>query len=169
MKTLLAIILLTFIALPSEAKHPTHISIVNMEIDADSLKLNYSIRLFQDDLLYLITGLYHKELFHTTDTFDLALNMDKIENYFKNSLEIKTDSLILKPKLIHNKNEETEFWLFYSINLIQLPNTLTIKNSILIDLYSDQTNLLIFSYNKKEKGLTFNSKTISQSIILENL
>ena len=61
MKKLLFICLL-FASIGGFARHPVHLSITNMEFDADSLKVNYSIRLFQEDVFTLFDYLSHEEL-----------------------------------------------------------------------------------------------------------
>jgi hypothetical protein len=146
--------------------HPTHMSVVNMELNPEKKQINYSIRLFQDDINYLITSLYHEELFHSNEEFDFSKNTYKLENYFISSLVIRADELILKPQLIKQDINEFEYWLYFSIDLENIPNSLEISNRILTDFYKDQINLLIFSYNEKEKGLTFNANFTTQTISL---
>jgi hypothetical protein len=151
------------------AKHPTHMSVTHIEIDTNKNTLNYSIRLFQDDVNYLITSLYHDELFHSTDTFDFHENLDKFENYFTCNLQITVDGKLLEKGKTEVKPSEYEFWLYGSYSLKNTVEKLEIRNTILIDFHSDQTNLVIISYNKNEKGLTFNKNVTRQILTLAEI
>jgi hypothetical protein len=167
MKFFIAITFFFIQSVSTFAFHPTHISITSIEVDPDSLQINYSIRLFQDDIGYLIMALYHEELFHTADTFDFLHNTQKIEAYFIENIKMEVNGEYLYPVLKKKEINETEFWLYFSAKLENIPYSLTIENTVLLNLYRDQTNLVIFTYNKKEKGLTFDAKDIKQIIYLE--
>ena len=71
-----------------------------------------------------------------------------------NGKNIDDKKLILKRK----KVEDITVWLYYEIKYKPELKNVEIKNSLMTDLYRDQTNLLIFTYKKKQKALTFNSK-----------
>jgi len=46
------------------------------------------------------------------------------------------------------------------------PNSLYIYNALLTDIYPDQTNLVIFIYEKKETGIKFDVKKHDAEVIL---
>lgn len=167
-KVLLGILLLTVQSISGWGMHPTHMSVVNMDLYPDSLQIKYTIRLFQDDVNLLISSLYHKELFHSSENFDLSANTSKIENYFTEHFKIKLNNISLKPILISKENKETDYCLQYIVELTEIPDSICVENSILLDFFSDQTNLLILSYKNKEKGITFNNIIQSQYINLNN-
>ena len=144
--------------------HPLHLSVTNMSLDNTKLEIDYSIRLFQDDLGSLVGMLYHEAL-HQNLTPDSTI----IVNYFKQSLKISTYSTEVKPELVKIESSELEYWLYFKVKLDTLPDTLYIENTIMTDLYSDQQNLLIFSYTNKEKGLTFDQNTVKQPISLNSI
>ncbi|MBN1117599.1 MAG: hypothetical protein JXA77_10360 [Bacteroidales bacterium] len=144
--------------------HPLHLSVTNMNLDNTNLEIDYSIRLFQDDLASLVGMLYHEAL-HKNITPDSTI----IVNYFKQTLKLSTNSTELRPELVKIESNELEYWLYFKAKLSALPDTLCIENTILTDLYSDQQNLLIFSYRSKEKGLTFDQKTVKQPISLNSI
>ena len=163
------IAILCFAISTISAKHPTHMSVVNIELDSTNLQLNYSIRLFQDDINYLIASLYHEELFHSADTFDLEHNAQKLEDYFIQQLKLYIEGQCLFPTLVKLEFSEYEYWLFFKIKLNSISSKIEIENKILTDIYSDQINLLIFTYNKKEKGLTFDANVTKHAIELDNI
>lgn len=150
------------------AKHPTHLSVVNMEVRPEPPSIEYSLRIFQDDINFLITNLYHDELFHSTKEFDIAKNTQKLDNYFMQAVEVSVNGNTLKPILIKKESNEIEYWLFFSVPLQSIPLQLNIKNKILTEYHTDQTNLLIFSYKEQEKGLTFTTDHTNEIITLDN-
>jgi len=61
--------------------------------------------------------------------------------------------------------DELSVWYFLKIPIKQSKGSLEIRNSLLLDLYSDQTNLFIFSYHENEISHIFNNK--KRQIVLE--
>lgn len=151
------------------AIHPNHLSVTNLSINEKEKSIDYSIRLFQDDINYLISALYHEELYHSTDTFDFDKSTEKIDNYFLNAFQIFSEGNQYLPKIVNRVNNEHEYWLHYSIKLNEIPKNLTIKNRILLDIYADQTNLVIISYSNQEKGISFNLEKQEHYINLETV
>jgi len=159
MKNLAFIIFLGFLL---SVFHPVHVSVTNIEYSAKEQKFDISLRLFLDDFEHIITQKY-----------GVALNIGK-ENELKNSNEyinkyindnfsvkfngknINDKKLILKKKKI----EDVTVWLYYEIKYKPVLKNVEIKNSLMTDLYRDQKNLLIFTYKKKQKALTFNKKNM---------
>lgn len=150
--------------LAANAYHPTHISIVNMELNSEQKVLDYSVRLFQEDVLYLLKTLIHEELHKGKTEKEAYSDTSLIPNYFIDRLKINADGKVLSPKLEKQTNEQTELWLYFTIRLDEIPEKLTIENSIYTDLFNNPENMLIFSYMEKELGLNFNSKNTKHSI-----
>ena len=68
-----------------------------------------------------------------------------------------------------DKNSRNDEYLYHTISIPTIPNTLLIKKLILPDLFIDQTNLLIFSCGNNEKGLTFDAQKTEQLFDLKNI
>ena len=51
--------------------------------------------------------------------------------------------------------------------ILSKPNSLYIYNSLLTDIYPDQTNLVIFGFNKKETGMKFDVKKNHAEVLLK--
>ena len=160
------ILLIIFLSslLSINAGHPIHLSVINMEIDDDTGKLEYSVRLFQEDLSTLLSVLYHEAL-HKNQQLD----SNAISEYITQNFTISDKNKKYQPILIKEEGNDLEYWLYYEIQLNEFPKELVIENKILVNIYADQKNLVIFSYKNKEKGLTFDLQTRKQPIILENI
>ena len=58
-------------------------------------------------------------------------------------------------KFINMEVRELSIWLHYEFNYSGNSNTFDIQNSLMTDLYMDQTNLLIFTFKNEQKALKF--------------
>ena len=138
--------------------HPVHVSVTNVDYFQNQNKAEISIKVFKDDFQLLFAHLYQINL--DIDNIENDLNsQDKINTYFSNHFKINIDdkeNKELKYKGI-KKNDES-IWFLYEIEVSNEPNSIEFINTILLDLYLDQKNMLIFSYNDKEEGFLFNLK-----------
>lgn len=138
--------------------HPVHVSITNVDYLQNENKVELSIKVFKDDFQLLFVHLYQLNI--DFDNIEKNINsQEKINTYFSNHLKVNIDNKEnkeLKYKGV-KKNDES-IWFLYEIELSAVPNSIEFTNTILLDLYLDQKNMLIFSYNDKEEGYLFNLK-----------
>jgi len=134
--------------------HPLHLSVTNIEYDSENNTFKISSKIFMDDFEKIIENKY-----------GVALNLGKenelpeAENYFNKYIfesfniiinnKDRTDKLTFKGK----KTDDQAIWLYYEYPDIKKIRSLKVYNAILCDLYMDQTNLVIFSYNDIQKGI----------------
>ncbi len=157
MNNLASIIFLGFLL---SVFHPVHVSVTNIDYSAKEQQFDISLRLFLDDFEHIITQKYgvvlnigkENELKNSSEYINKYINENFSVKF--NGKNINNKKLILKKK----KVEDITVWLYYEIKYKPVLKNVEIKNSLMTDLYRDQTNLLIFTYNKKQKALTFNKK-----------
>jgi hypothetical protein len=104
--------------------------------------------------------------------FNIALNLGKpnespetvnyLNKYFLGAVEVRINNNY-KPNLVFKKKEfnEDAVWLYFTISLDKrIATEVDISDLLLMDIYEDQTNLVIFSINGKESGfrLTINQR-----------
>ena len=101
----------------------------------------------------------------------MDLNLGK-ENELKNSDEYfsryfrETFSFIVngkelkEPVFLEKKMNDIAVWLYYRYPISSNTEKVEIKNIIMLDMFRDQSNLLIFKYNDFEKGFIFNREKI---------
>jgi len=152
--------IIIFLGLLLSVFHPVHVSVANIEYSTQEQKFDISIRLFQDDFEHIIRQKYGVEL-NIGKENEHKNSSEYINKYVNENFSVKFNGkniddkkLILKRK----KVEDITVWLYYEIKYKPELKNVEIKNSLMTDLYRDQTNLLIFTYKKKQKALTFNSK-----------
>lgn len=146
----------------SEALHSVHITVANIEYSDSSDTLKVSIKLFSDDYAHLLMLLFDH---HTpADSLDPR---ETILNYFSEKLKIKPDG---KQECLLNYQKEIstqgETWFYlYCIEERDF-SYIEVTNTLLFNLYNDQTNLLIFSFNGKESGIKFDKETMTHQLLL---
>jgi hypothetical protein len=143
--------------------HPVHVSVSNLEFTEKDPVV--AIKLFKDDLQLAI---YHN--------YAVEIPLDEIGNDSHNDIILKylSDKFIIK--LNKNKKLRLEYensevndeaiWLYFKAEKLPDLNKVTILNSIFLDIYYDQTNLLIMNYSGKQKGYKFDLKVTEMEISL---
>lgn len=151
------------------SRHPVHFSVINMELKKDSMYIDYSIRVFQDDYISLVSQLYSDVLHNAPQNEIIVFDTTIIEKYFIKSFLLKLDDVSVSPRYISQRVTETDVWFNFRIKINQIPDIIAIKNRIFVDIFTDQTNLVIFSFDNYEKGLTFDAQTSEQLFSLKNI
>ncbi|NOQ25151.1 MAG: hypothetical protein GQ564_07285 [Bacteroidales bacterium] len=139
--------------------HPVHVSITNVDYLQDENKVELSIKVFKDDFQLLFVHLYQLNIDFNNIEKDFS-SQEKINTYFSNHLKVNIDDKVNKELRYKGvkKNDES-IWFLYEIEVSSAPNSIEFINTILLDLYLDQKNMLIFNYNNKEEGFLFNLKS----------
>jgi hypothetical protein len=137
--------------------HPIHVSVTNMEIQAESNTVLLSFKVFTDDFQLLLNQLYNIDL-DLSKNGNYNLHKDKVDAYFQNNFKVLVKDKELKFTSDSIKTNDEAIWFFYNIVSEDELNTFIIKNSIMLDLYPDQKNLLLFKKGKLESGYRFTFK-----------
>jgi len=146
--------------------HPVHVSVTNMDYVVEENKINCSTKIFKNDFKLLIYHLYEIEVDFERDTISFE-NRKLMDEYFISHFKVKLDDSLspdLKSKNILIKDEYV--WFYYQIDVDNHFNKMEVFNGLLLDLYFDQKNMLIFGYNQSEKGYLFNIQHTSHTINL---
>jgi Domain of unknown function (DUF6702) len=162
MKQFALVILVLLIPFKSTA-HPLHLSITN--ITYENGKLNIRIKSFRDDWEVGYFHFHSKPIdFSVPENRDIPWFSDYLNANFRITTEkggpplaMETDSVFLE-----DVSMTIEMHAVVPIN----PNSLYIYDALLIDIFPDQSNLVIFVYGKKETGIKFDVKKQDAEVIL---
>lgn len=161
--------LLSFNGLRSEILpicHPIHVSIVNMDLSENKLK--FSVKLFTDDFQKIINLKYH-----TDYVFDKHTKMNEVEKevsrYISEHLKLSVGNMLEDDyKLINMTFNDEAVWLFFELEMSRNVNQeLNIRNTLMTDLYDDQTNLFILNHKGKDKAYRYNNSDIDYTFVLK--
>lgn len=142
--------------------HPVHVSITNMDYIPDQNKITLSFKVFESDFQLLFAHLYEQKI-DFDDPENIKCHQSKINEYFSAHFKINNNqSFSLSFQSI--KKEDDSVWFYYESMIDKEIKSLEISNTIFLDLYFDQKNMLIFKSNQKEKGFLFNLNQTKQII-----
>jgi hypothetical protein len=148
------------------SNHPVHISFTNIEFNAKSKKFEILFKLFIDDFTQILNTKY-KQNFDLIDNKQMKANVEGINKYILEHFKLvingrdKTKSDL---KFINMEVRELSIWLHYEFNFSGNSNTFDIQNSLMTDLYHDQTNLLIFTFNNEQKAIKFSYNKTNEKL-----
>lgn len=152
MVALKSLLFAVFTYLSGSYYHPVHVSVLNMEYQAEKSTLELSFKVFTADLEFAIAHNYN-----------VALNLGQNNESKEADLQIKKYLSATFRMLINNKESlqiagiqketiEDATWIKAVIPVSAPFQSITVHNALLMDLYQDQTNLLILTMDKKESG-----------------
>ncbi len=146
--------------------HPVHISFTTIEYVDSEKKFKVMFKIFVDDfdmVLKLKYGVDHKLLEGRWEKGYLKTINKYIHEHFKVIVDgkNKTKSSL---KFINRDIKENAIWLNYEFNYKPKGEVFNIQNTLMMDLYQDQKNLLIFAFKGVQKGIKFDYKNTKQEI-----
>jgi len=146
--------------------HPVHVSIINVDYYSEKNEMDVSFKIFTDDFQLLFIHLYQIKVdFNTKEEYSHA--KDKIDQYLNSHFQIINKGEKYELKFVEIKKNEDSIWFKYKIEGIKPQNKITLVNTVLLDLYMDQKNLVLFKSGETEKGYRFDFKNREYNIDLE--
>jgi len=143
--------------------HPLHMSVTNVQMAED--KLSVSVRIFKDDLALDLLQLKGVSLVWQ-DEDDWHRNKTQVfAHVYAHLIVGNSDSGRSSEKLEVGKEAITISWT--QMNDIQ--ESFSISNSLLVNTFPDQKNLLVISAGPNEKGFEFTKERKSVTLSLNKL
>ena len=142
------------------AFHPVHVSVTSMEYNKVEKVFLVSFKVFTDDFETIVERKYGVDL--NLGKENELKNADEYFNrYFRETFSFIVNGKELKePVFLEKKMNDIAVWLYYRYPISGNVEKVKIKNIIMLDMFRDQSNLLIFKYNDFEKGFIFNREKI---------
>jgi ribosomal protein S24E len=155
LKILIIPILLTF--------HPVHVTLTSIDQvqGTDSMKVFF--RMYYDDFLR-----DYKLYDPGCDIEKLSVNesfpADLMIRYFNERVNIYVNNKRLAGKIMNMKIQDNEIFLNLLFRSDKDPKKIKIRNQILTELYSDQTNMVFISVNKNEQAMRLTPEHNKESL-----
>ena len=142
--------------------HDYHTSLTEINYNPKNKSLEVSLRLFTDDLELALTKLNGGKVITLESQSELVEYL--LELYIKKNFAIVSQNKEVKKIKYYGKEKEAEAtWVYIEILDCAQIKDFTLFNTILIDLFSDQNNLVNIIYPTVKKTLVFDNKTRMQS------
>jgi len=138
--------------------HPVHIALLNIDMEPDTGNMKMVFKFFSDDFENIIFQRYNVQL-NITQQIDPGKKIGAVNRYIDDSFEISINgNHISNLEYTGNKMDELAIWLYYQYTYPGKIESVSIKNEVMMDLFDDQTNLVIITYHDKQNGFRLNNK-----------
>jgi len=137
--------------------HPIHVSVTNLEYFQEKNEIELSTKVFRDDLQLLFVHLNELNIdFENEDS--IKKYQDTINSYVANNFKIIINKKESNYYFKDFKMSDEAIWLSYKLHYNDKIKSIKIENRLLLDLYFDQKNLLIFKAGDLNDAYQFNLK-----------
>lgn len=143
MQLFFAMILVFGGLLSSVNEHDIHVSVTDIELSADG-KVEVVVKVFLDDLMHSMGLEMGAELPDNYTSSD-----DLVNKFLENSLKLKVNGETLEYVLEDTTPSSPALWITLTGETSDAIKTIEVDNTILIDLFDDQSNMINVSYKGK--------------------
>jgi len=150
--------------------HPLHVSLTSIEFNTGNNEALIVYKFYTDDFSLLFFHLYEKQVVPVSGKELTDNELDLINGYLANkfSLTFKGDKLPFT--FLKKEQNEESVWLYYKCILPRNKvKTMLLTNELLLDIFEDQTNLVIINDGKSEKGISCNAQIRESAIDFRDL
>jgi hypothetical protein len=136
--------------------HPMHISFTSVEFNDEKKTVTVSHKFYTNDFSLLFYHVYERIIEPQQDTLFTKAEIDLISQYMRERFMLLTDNDTIALEFIAKEQDGEFIWLSYRGDLLNTGiKSLVIDNLLMLDLFEDQTNLVIIARGSKENGFSF--------------
>lgn len=150
-KLLYTVILPLFVAF-----HPFHVSVCDIEHDAETKALQISQRIFMDDLEVGLIEFHKLDKIDTYKPKDPARLDSLMDSYIKSKLFISVDGKSVDFKYLGSELEGDARWAYLEVEGVASLKEAEVSNLILVEAFDDQENIVHFKANGKLRSYRLN-------------
>lgn len=139
--------------------HPFHASICHIEHNAGNKTLEISIQLFADDLDLALTQVYGQRYFVGTPAEREGVD-DRLFDYLKKNFFLTVNGTPATLTFIGKESRDNanfELWCYLEVPNVSHLSQLAVTNTLLIERFNDQSNLIKVKANGKKESLHLNT------------
>jgi hypothetical protein len=143
--------------------HPVHVSVTNLDLDPVRGKVELSVKIFADDFQDLILHKYGVQL-NIVEQEDPGDRITAVNQYLQEALQLVFNGKeAAQLQFVESRLNEEAIWLFYRCEHQGKIRKVDIVNRVMLEKFTDQTNLMIVTYNNKQNGYRLDNKTTELS------
>jgi len=164
---LLSISLAAHVGLPAPlGLHDFHVSKCLVEYRPQYSSIQITIHLFVDDLELALEQQGKTDLFIASER-ETADAESAVEAYIREHFSISVNSQQRQYEWIGKEpaDDLMGIWCYMEISEVEKPTSLSVTNDLLMEVYSDQKNIVAFAISESEQGyLLFDEGNQQQSV-----
>ena len=133
--------------------HPFHVSVCSIHHAPDEQTLQITQKIFADDLEEALTAA------STIGPVDVLNPPDSdaldalIDDYLRNHLQITVNGQVMEATYLGHEREEMALWCYLEVSGVPDIQSLSVRSTILIDTFDDQTNIVHVEYRNALKSM----------------
>ena len=152
------------VLLSSFAWHKFYVSVTQIDYVPNKKRIEITHRIFIDDLEKALEKKYKKKVY-LTSTKELPEAEALIKTYLKENIKISINKK-LQEIVYLTREVEGDVLIFYSkIAISKKINSFEIFNSLLIDIYKEQQNIVHVNINSNKNSFLFTNSEAQQKIV----
>lgn len=125
--------------------HPFHVSVIELEYNADEKAMQLSERVFLDDLEESLNENYNVRI-DIMKPNDKNLRDSLIKDYIVKNLRITINGKIKSPNYLGHEIEKDAIWCYIEYYGVKKIKQLGVRNTLFFDKFDDQNNLVHVKY-----------------------
>ena len=130
--------------------HPVHVSLTNIEYNDTKKSYEITLKFFKDDFNKILEKKFNTSI-NLHDSSSSPAEEKMVAEYINNHLKISAlKNKIISKYIVNKQVAKYSVWYYLQIPDRKLPKKIKIVNTLMLDLYSDQTNLVIVKVGEKE-------------------
>ena len=146
-----------------KAAHPFYVSVCQIDHNPETDALEISFRLFMDDL---------EQALETMGTDLLRLGTEReaekadlyISRYLARHVEIEISGRRVSAAFLGKEVDSDAIWCYLEVENIPVLETMTMTNTLLLETFEDQVNLVHVNAGGQKKSLLFNGQQVRQTL-----
>lgn len=156
----IAILLLVIPALAFTVPHKYYVSVTSVEYVKEKESVQIISRIFIDDFENLLRKRYDDKITLAIQDELSTVNM-YTERYLKEKLQIEINGKPVKLNFIGKEYEDDIMFCYLEIEGVKTINSIEITNKVLLDLFSEQENIIKCKINGKNKSFLLREGNLS--------
>lgn len=154
-----AVIGLCFLTLTSFSVHKFYVSIYQINHAPEKKMLQITSRIFMDDMNDVLF-LNYKQKTHIGEKNESPEDVFLMKEYILNHFSIKVNGQQKNVNYLSKEMEGNVIVCYYNIKEISKIKTFEIRNTVLLDLNSDQQNIIQTKINGKKQSLLLTNDNV---------
>lgn len=156
-------IIFLFVGLSSFNFHKFYVSIYQIDFVPEKKRVEITARIFMDDLNLALEEEY-KTKTHIGEKSETSADVLALQKYMSKHFRVAIDGKDAKI-VFHNKEIDNNVVVIYmKINEVKKFRSIQISNNALLDLYSDQQNIMQININNKKQNFIFTGNYFVENI-----
>lgn len=145
--------------------HPLHVSVTEIEHDPEEKRLEIIMRIFIDDLELSIKNEVDQPYMDITQPGEGSSTDKLLKNYLDGRLKIKVNGKEKDVEYVGHEVELPVMYIYAQVRNVKKLKEISVFNSLIMETYDDQTNLVHVESGGKTKSLKLNEKRKEDQLI----